>query len=489
MRSRLLVMGMVALGACGDGGHSAPAAAVPDAMVDAPGMYPACHEFASLGISLPVHHAGTLEGADLESPASCTHTDAPYGIESSGPDSVVQISGLAPGSPYVVHLSSTADLAFYVVTGCATATGPSAAQCLLFEDASTGTDEVGHFIAPATSVYVVVDYYQSHAPSDPTFVLDAYPETCQSSAQCGGALPVCFDGACVECTSSFDCHDAAQPRCDLSQHACTAGTDQCTLDDASEPNDDGPAGANLLIPDGDGTAQRSGKICSQPTSERDYDAFDVTTLGETWDVQLAWAGGHDLDLEVVDATGTTFALSYWEQPEHVRLTYLPLGRYYVRISEFSSTPDPSAVPYTVTTHRTLGAGCTAAADCASEFRNQVFRGSCDAGACVDLDGGGEVPAGGACDSESDCGAGLDCPSFFFVANAATRDVCAPECGTDGDCSTLGAGYTCTTYLQHNFCVQQCTTDTECPTILGTQPATGGPWYRLRCEQATGRCLP
>jgi hypothetical protein len=489
VQSRFLGLVVASLCACGDGGHAtAPDAGVPETKADAPVSYPACHEFASLGLSTPVHHAGVLDGADLASPATCMVTDAPYGTESSGPDSVVQVSGLTVGSPYVVHVASPSDLAFYVVTGCSTPTGPSSAECVLFEDANTGTDEVGRFIAPATSVYVVVDYYASHPPSDESFVLDVYPETCATSAQCSGTTPVCSDGECVACASSFDCKTAALPRCDVSQHACAAGADQCTTDDAAEPNDDGPAGASMFAPDGDGTAQRSGQICSQPASERDYDAFEVATLGETWDLQLAWIGDRDLDLEVLDATGATIGMSYWEQPERVRLNFLAIGRYYVRISEFSSSPDPTPIAYTITTQRTLGPGCTAASDCGGEYRNQVFRGDCVAGACVDIEGHGAVAVSGACDSESDCGPGLDCSSFFFVAHPATRDVCAPGCADDDDCTTLGTNYACTTYLQHNFCVQKCTSDTECPTVLGTRPSSG-PWARLSCEQATGRCLP
>jgi hypothetical protein len=420
------------------------------------------------------------------SPSTCAEVNAPYGIESAGPDSVYLVSGLIPQMPYVVHVSSDADLAFYVVTGCSTATGPSAAQCLLFEDASTGSDEVGHFLAPASSVYVVVDYYASHPPSDLSFTLDVYSETCSTDAMCSGATPVCSDGQCVQCASSFDCTNAAHSLCDTDTHTCVTGVDQCNTDDAAEPDDDGPAGATVLVPDGDGTAQHAGSVCSQPSSEVDYLAFDVMTLGETWDVQLAWTGSRDLDLQVVDATGTALGVSFWEQPEHVRLTYLPLGRYYVQVTEFSSTPDSTAVPYTVTSHRTLGAACTAASDCAAEYRNQIFRGDCVAGACIDIAGNGGVAQGGACDSQSDCANGLDCPSFFFVADASTRDVCEPTCASDNDCP--GSDYTCTTYLQHNFCVQKCTTDAQCPTVLDSEP-TSGPWYQLSCQVATGRCLP
>lgn len=479
------VLVAVLLAACGDGGGSHGVDAPPaDAPEDTPPAYPACHEFTSSGQQVPVHATGTLDGADLESPASCDTVDAPYGIESAGPDSVVRVDGLAPGTPYVVRLTSAADLAFYVVTGCSTPEGPAASECMLFEDATAARTETGTFTASGPTAYVVIDDYQSHAPSDGSWTIDVYAQACTTNAQCGGATPVCDGGRCVQCETSFDCTDAAAPRCDTTTDTCTPGMDACLTDDSGEPANDGPAGAAVLVPDAGGTATQNGLICSEPSSEADYAAFDVTSLGDVWDLDLAWSGTHDLDLEVFDAAGTVYGVSFWEQPETVRLTYLPLGRYYVRVREFQG--DASGVPYTLTAHRTAGAGCTTSADCAAEYRNQIFRGSCEAGACVAIDGGGAVAQDGACDSVSDCATGLACSSFYFVANADTRDVCEPGCSSDTECAP---GYVCTTYLQQNFCVQQCTADAQCPTSLDTQPTSGQPWYQLTCDVATGRCLP
>lgn len=473
------------LAACGGGtsphGSDAPPA---DAPVDMPLAYPACHEFTGAAETVPVHVTGTLDGADVQSPAMCDAVDAPYGIESAGPDSVVRVDGLAPGMTYVVRLVSPADLAFYVVTGCSTPDGPAASECKLFVDATAARTETGTFVADGSTAYVVVDYFHSHAPSDASWTLDVYAQACTSDAHCGGATPVCDDGRCVECTSSFDCKDASAPRCDTVTDTCTQGMDACLTDDSGEPANDGPAGAPVLALDAGGSATHNGLICSAPASEADYVAFDVGALGDTWDLDLAWSGTRDLDLEVYDATGTALGLSYWEQPEHVRLTYLPVGRYYARVSEFQG--DASGVPYTLTAHRAAGTGCTTSADCAAEFRNQIFRGSCQGGACVAIEGSGAVAQGGACDSVSDCAAGLSCSSFFFVADADTRDVCAPGCASDAEC---GPGYVCTTYLQQNFCVQKCTADAQCPTALDTQPTSGQPWYRLTCDVATGRCQP
>ena len=476
---------LVSLAACSGGGSTRPAdAPPPDTQTVMQPDYPACHEFTGGGQSVPAHVTGTLDGADLISPAMCDTVDAPYGIESAGPDSVARIDGLTPGTTYVARLVAGSDLAFYVVTGCSTADGPAASECQLFVDSTAAHEEVGRFVARATTEYVVIDYYQSHPPADASWALDVYADACASDAQCGGATPVCDDGRCVQCTSSFDCTNASAPRCDTTADTCTQGTDACLTDDTGEPANDGPAGAPVLAPDGTGTAIANGLICATPASEADYVAFDVTTLGDTWDLDLAWSGTRDLDLEVFDARGTTLGVSFWEQPEHVRLTYLPLGRYYARVTEYQG--DASGVPYTLTAHRTAGTGCTGAADCAGEYRNQIFRGACQAGACVAIDGAAAVAQGGACDSMSDCATGLLCSSFFFVAGAATRDVCEPTCASDAEC---GTGYVCTTYLQQNFCVQQCTADAQCPTALDTQPASGQPWYRLTCDVATGRCLP
>ena len=435
---------------------------------------------------VPAHVVGILDGSDVQSPTVCATIDAQYGVESAGPDSVVRIDGLVPGTAYIVQLTSGADLSFYIASGCSTVNGPSVAECALFVDATTGAQETGRFIANATSVYVIVDYYASASPSISTFILDVYPEACTSSAQCAAGSPVCSNGKCVECVSSFDCANAALPRCDVTSQQCVAGLDQCSTEDPSEPEDDGPIGARALALGGTGGASASGSICSQPASEADFFKFTVGSIGQTWDVTLAWSDNRQLRLSVWDAAGNELGRSYWEQPQRVRLTYLPLGTYYVRVSD--ATGDASAVAYTLSVQRTLGSGCTSRADCAAEYRNQIYRGDCQAGACVAINGGGVVTEGGACDSRSDCRPNLSCSSFLFVAGADTRDVCARYCSNDADCAPLGNDYVCSTYLAvSNFCVQKCTADAQCPTTTAA-PAAGQPWDRLQCQLYSGRCL-
>ena len=391
----------------------------------------------------------------------------------------------------MVRLSAKSDLSFYVVSGCGSDSGPTAAQCLLFEDAQkAGVDEVGEFVALGTSAYVVVDYYASSSPDDTTFALDVYAKGCTDASGCTSDTPACVDGACVECATSFDCTNAAKPVCNSATHACIAApATACTSDDASAPADDGPAGAQLIVLDQFGSRAINGQICSAPLGQADYLAFDVATVGETWDLKLAWSGQRDLDLEIDDAHGNVIGLSYYDKPEDVRLRYLAPGRYYAHVSEYATTPNASALAYTLTAGHAFGTGCTSASDCASEYRNQTFRGSCEAGSCVDIAGDGAVTEGGACDSQDDCGPGLSCPSFYFVSNADTRETCERTCTADGDCAPLGSEFVCTTYVATNFCVRRCQLDDDCPTSLTTQPSSGQPWYRLRCNESTGRCTP
>jgi hypothetical protein len=468
---------LVLLAACGGGtAASGSDAAPPDAPPDTANA--ACRKFELVPAMVPAHVAGVLGGADVEA-KSCAVVNAPYGTLTGGPDAVVELGGLAVGATYVVHLSGAADLSFYVLTGCD-------GQCLLFEDASPTGDETGSFTATGTTAYVVVDTYATTPPADPSFLLDAYAKSCTSDGDCSAGVPACVAGQCVECATSFDCPSASAPVCDAT-HACKRGVDSCASDDSAEPGDDGPAGATVLVPDGAGHATRSGFICSNPSSEADFIAFDVATAGETWDFALSWTGNHLLTLELYDSRGVAYGLSYWEQPQQARLTYLAPGRYYAVVAEAAPHGDATPVGYTLAAQREGVASCTSSTDCAADYRNQLFRGNCVGGACVSYPVTGATPGLGACDHIADCASGMSCPSFLFVANADTRDVCARTCSDDADCAPLG-NYVCTTYLSQNFCVQKCSSDLQCPTSIDTQPRVG-PWYRLTCDVASGRCLP
>jgi hypothetical protein len=489
---RVLPVVACLLAACGGDGPATPDAAAPlppDAAPAPDAAAAACRELDTPTNLVPVHLTGSLSGtgADLEAPSSCDRVDAPFGTESQGLDRVVRVGGLVAGAEYAVRLASGGDLSFYVLTGCGGATGPTAADCRAFVDAESGPLEVGTFVADGPIAWVVIDHYDTRPPLDPSFVLEVYPSECGDDDACGGASPTCVDHRCVECASSFDCPSPARPVCSSASHTCGEGGGSCSNDDAFEDADDGPAGAVTLAPAVGTSVSHTAAICDQPATERDFARFTVTSPGEHWRLELAWTGGDDLDLRVLDAAGRTIGLSFFEQPEAVNLTYLAPGTYYVEVDDFDPSLGPAAA-YTLTATRQGSAGCTSTADCADDYRNQIYRGACDAGSCVAIDRPGQVAEGGACDSQSDCVSGTTCPSFFFVADADTRMTCGRYCDGDADCAPLGADFVCTTYLASgNLCVERCTSDAQCPTTPA--PPVTPPWDHLRCQVATGRCLP
>jgi hypothetical protein len=486
------VLALTAMAACGGGDAQPDAGTDPPDAEPAPDAnpYPACSEFGAPMISvseLPLTYEGDLagSGADIAGPESCLEIDAPFGMSSTGADAVVEVDSLTPGVDYVVRLTGSDDLAFYVVTGCATELGPAADQCLVFVDATTDTAEVGRFVAPETGrAYVVVDYWTSGYPDPSDFRLEVYPLGCQDSTECGGSTPVCQDFRCVGCANDFDCTDPSAPLCDEPTFTCVEGLAGCTSDDSAEDGNDGPAGATELVP---GQLTQAA-ICDNPRAERDFYRFHVDQNGEHWTIQLSWSASVDLDVTVFDDDGDLVGMSWYEQPERIELTYLPAGDYYAMVDYFATTQTSVSTPYAISATRLTGDSCIDEADCAVEYRNQVFRGDCFQGACRPIDGQGLRTIGESCDSVSDCTPDANCSSFFFTADADQRMVCGNFCDSDLDCTGLGSDFVCTTYLVNNFCVQRCTQDDHCPTSPTTQP-TFPPWHRLTCQLSTGRCLP
>lgn len=475
--------------ACGDPDPAEPDAGAP--MVDAapPDGFPACAEFASPIATidtLPLSLEGDLAGAgdDLLSPGACAVIDAPFGMASIGADAVVELDNLDAGTEYVVRLAADDDLAFYVVTGCGSAAGPTDDECLLFVDATTATAEVGRFTAPGGPVFVVVDYWAADEPAVTEFTLEVYRAECEIASACGDPTPVCQDYRCVGCASDFDCTEATNPLCDEPTFACVAGYNSCVGDDAAEVGDDGPAGATPLTA---GTLI-SANICNNPSSERDFYRFVVNQPGEHWTITLGWTAAVDLDVIVFDQDGDLVGMSFYEEPEVVEMTYLPVGTYYAMVDYFSSTQTSLTTPYTISATRITGDSCASAADCAAEYRNQIFRGDCVGGACQAIDGQGLRDPGDRCDSDSDCVGSANCASFYFVADADQRMVCGNFCDVDADCAALGTDFVCTTYLSDNFCVEKCQLDEHCPTVPTSYPDTP-PWLRFACQTSTGRCLP
>jgi hypothetical protein len=458
---------------------SADATPAPDAFV--PIGSPSCDEFTTPVTTIstfPSTYAGDLAGAEaninITPEIACTSDNAPTGHDADGPDQVVALTGLTPGTTYYVLLESGEDLAAYVVAGCDPANigFPGADQCLAFVDAElSNSTEAQSFVAPADGkAFVVVDFYDgTNAPSPTTYNLTVTTTACVDATSCTAGAPFCGP-----------------------DHQCTAVND-CVGDDttAEAASDDSPAGATVVSLAGAPVVIQA-NVCGDnmaTLTEFDYYQFVVTNGGAVT-ITMSWAETtSDLDLEVLDAAGNTLGLSYWENPEKIQLSFLPAGTYFLRVSRF--TPASTAVtPYTVTFTPEPTVVCTSDASCATNVRNQFYRPDCNAqGACVALEGAGMVALGGTCDDSADCVAGADgCSAIPFMSNPDTRSICTLGCTTDANCTTVGAGFKCTTGGNNgDLCTPPCTTDDQCPTQLGEMPATGQPWKHATCVLPDGHC--
>ncbi len=282
-----------------------------------------------------------------------------------------------------------------------------------------------------------------------------------------------------ECSTSFDCTDAANPVCGADLF-CGTGTEECTGDVDDDANDnDGPAGGITLT----SCVAANAAICNTPGTERDY--FRVT-LADTADlaVEVAFAdvAPNDLDLRVFDAEGTLLSLGFYGNPETNTLSYLPAGDYFIEVEYFGDAVT-AALAYTVTATVTDNGDCATATDCAAEFSTQIYRGSCDVatGACNEIEGAGALADGAACDSGDDCTSG-NCSNLLFQENAQDS-VCTTTCESDADC---GAGFSCTVPFTTNTCHPDCAGDLECGVNPGSPNLNAGePWDYLTCT--AGAC--
>lgn len=276
------------------------------------------------------------------------------------------------------------------------------------------------------------------------------------------------------CATSFDCDLPAAPFCGPA-FVCEAGPTTCT-GDLHEPNS-GPAAATPLV-NGEVTASA---ICNTPEAEVDYFSI-VVAATDNLAVSVAYADNMvaDLDVEVLDENGTTLGFTYWSNPEVVSLSYLPAGTYYIKVRYFGA-PVTAAYPYTITaTTSTNVMGCVTAADCAVEHSTQLFRGSCNAGACSFIDGAGALAQDAGCDSDNDCTSG-SCSYALFQASAETS-VCTTLCTANSECVTAhGAGFSCTVPYDDNFCHPDCTSNLECGANIGSPAIDAGEtWDYLTC---------
>jgi hypothetical protein len=285
-----------------------------------------------------------------------------------------------------------------------------------------------------------------------------------------------------ECTNSFQCTTAGEPICSVGE--CVVGPSQCTGDDAGDTvGDDGPAAARPILTPVIGTpATATGNICNTPATEADW--YSVTVgAGEGLVANLSWTAGPDVDVNIYDNMNRLVGTSFWLNPEVVTVTYLPAGTYYLVVSR-EDTATVAAIAYTLNVTRTAAQTCTAAADCASTYKTQIYRGACTAGTCNFIAAGTRAD-GMACDSADDC-MSMACSYIPFEADAQDS-VCTRTCSSNADCSSI-PNTACATGFATNRCLPTCTTNLECGANVGDNTVdTGEPWDYFTCTPASGVC--
>jgi hypothetical protein len=265
---------------------------------------------------------------------------------------------------------------------------------------------------------------------------------CEADTQCS-TFRRCQDGRCQrrsQCESSEDCAEdevcAPTPFGALFCQARPAAA-QCGYDflpDGSVRADDDRE-HTVVLPLGDEG------FSNQMICDGDLDWFQVTVPAEsaafTLQVTAAFRDGVDIDVYVQDAAGNTIggAASADQTREIADITFIAPGEYFVIVDQFASDALDDST-YTVSA-RIVGerTPCTVEGnECAS---TEPLRMTCnvESGACVALQGDGEVALGGLCDSNDDCGAGAEaCWTFEGVAGSqAGANICTHTCGGDGDC--------------------------------------------------------
>lgn len=266
-----------------------------------------------------------------------------------GPDQVIALTNLTPGTTYVLELTTNEDLGMYVTQTC-TGGQPASGSCLLLVD-ETLRNEQGEFVAPAGgAVFVVIDTADAVTLVDGNYTLNVRAAECTDNTQCSGATPICSAGfECVQCTSPFHCSASATPVCDGATNTCVAGNAQCTGDDGAE-QDDGPAAARTAtFPTANTPTTLTGSVCSLPAIEGDWYKVTATAAGSlrvgvTWNDSAA-----DLDVLVYNSMGTVVGqgIASGAGPEAALATIAAAGDYYIEIYQYEPADTAATTAYSL----------------------------------------------------------------------------------------------------------------------------------------------
>jgi len=322
------------------------------------------------------------------------------------------------------------DLDLYLLPGSGTLELDSAvAQSATQEDEEAFAYEV----ARAGTYYVVVDGFEDASA--------AYAMTlavsCASDADCADGLACSYlDGGCIE---------PLPPICG---------------DDADEVNDL-PSSATVVDVTIDEQVLTGLAVCEDDDDWRVFELTEPTSI----EVILSFDRDRDLNMGLFDDEGrlVQVAATTDQQPEVLRMPYLPVGTWYL-VVDHNPTGLGNDVPYTLEVF-VEAESCSSNSDCTSNGRQQ-----CVDGGCVPYTPDEPAGPGGLCDATNDCEDGLGC---FQGEPGIDDNFCTTNCESNADCAGFDDGY-CLDMFQTALCFDACSNDDDCPSL----------WA---CDTGSGRC--
>lgn len=173
---------------------------------------------------------------ECASNTDCTDSDAPYcSADQCKACSAADPESCPPERPVCVEENDAARCV-ECVTGsdCSSRSDADPSELLCVQEHCTacvlGSDEGCPIAVPFCAAVVTneedagVSYLAPSGSEEPA--ANQYLEyqhvcvECVNDGGCGGSLPGCFQGQCVECTENAHCKDASASVCDLSSHTC-----------------------------------------------------------------------------------------------------------------------------------------------------------------------------------------------------------------------------------------------------------------------------
>ena len=299
------------------------------------------------------------------------------------------------------------------------------------------------------------------------------PSNARATPQCSAAgTPACFEGQCVGCVTSFDCPQPPRRPCAARTTPVASGsmraratrsTSRATTARPARPRSSSTTSARARSP-----ARSARTHAPRPTSSPSRSPRSARPGTSSSPGSAAATSISRSTMPPARSSG----MSFWEQPERIRLTYLPLGRYLrpgPRVRGDRQRDGAGLHPHRparrsapachgargLRHRRTATRSSAATASPARASRSRAAARSSRAGRAT---------------AESDCGPASQCPSFFFVADGDTRaDLCARHARATTGAPRSGPTSCARPTSRATSASRSAPRDDQCPTVAVLAP--------------------